>query len=81
MVTDEQIRDTIDNCPFAQKFHDAVVCQLLVEPCVSAVNKGQCPELQKLFSDERKKEAMEPFVKLDPNTLRDPFSKKEESEC
>jgi hypothetical protein len=79
MITNEQIHDTIDNCPFAHKFYDAVICQLLVEPCVSGVNKGRCPELQKLFSDERKKKATEPFVKLDPETLRDPFGKKEES--
>lgn len=63
MVTDEQIRDAIDNCPFAHKFYDAVICQLLIEPCVSVVNKGRCPELQKLFSDERKKKAAEPFGK------------------
>jgi hypothetical protein len=51
MITDEQIHDTIDKCPFAQKFYDVAVCRLLVEPCVSGVNEGRCPELQKLFSD------------------------------
>ena len=59
MVTDEQIRDTIDNCSFAHKFYDYVICQILAEPCVIGVNKGRCPELQKLFSDERKKKAEE----------------------
>lgn len=79
MITDEQIRDTIDNCPFAQKFYDVAVCQLLVEPCVSGVNEGRCPELLKLFIEEQEKKAGEPFVKLDPETLHDPFDNKDDT--
>ena len=48
-VTQEQIDDTIKNCPYKMRLYDIDVCRVDVYPCERVIDSGQCDTLIKLF--------------------------------